>query len=148
MADSQTRKLSTGAIVAIIVVVALVISFFIPVQQWDSKITKGRAVSEATITQVSGDTITATLEGTATSLTMKGNIPSHAKEGQSIRTGYSKSGLYEDTSQKVEVAYFIDGNLLNDIIRMVFGSARRASDDLTIIDVKSDGSLLQYYVAA
>ena len=79
---------------------------------------------------------------------MKGNIPSHAKEGQSIRIGYSKSGLYEDTSQKVEVAYFIDGNLLNDIIRMVFGSARRASDDLTIIDVKSDGSLLQYYVAA
>ena len=148
MANSETRKISTGAIVAIVVVVALVISFFIPVQQWDSRITSGRAISEATITQVSGDTITATIDGTATSLTMKGNIPSHAKTGQSIRIGYSKNGLYEDTSQKVEVAYFIDGNLLNDIIHMVLGSARRASDDLTIVDVKSDGSLLEYFVAA
>ena len=144
-AEEERSKKTT---IAIIVIVVLMLSFIIPVKQWDCPITKGRSVSEATITQVGNGSITATINGTQTSLTMSGNIPGHAQKGQSIRIGYSKSGLYEDTSQKVEVSYYVDGNLLGYVTHMVFGGLRRASDDLKITNVRSDGKLLYYYRAA
>ena len=152
MTDSNARRLSPGAKVVLVIAIFLVVSIFVPAKLWDSKITSGRYVSEAVITQVGSDSIVAVISGTHTSLTMKGRIPDYAEVGQSIRIGYSRDGLFADTSQKVEVAYYYDGTLFNKIIHTVLGSilgsARKTSDDLKITNVKSDGSLLRYYRAA
>ena len=96
MESAQSPKPATGKRILIAVAIFLVISIFIPANQWDSKITRGRYVSEAVITQVSSDSIVARISGSSTTLTLKGRIPDYARQGQLIQIGYSPRELADE----------------------------------------------------
>jgi hypothetical protein len=148
------EKSKRNMYIVIAVVAAVVISFLIPMSYYDGSIPKGRAVSDGVIVSEADSSIivqiyNASADGnsrpTGTYIVLQGDIMDRAHEGQSVQIGYSKDGLYEDTSQKVAIAYEIDSNaffwLLNKV--MPFATAK----DLKIIDLQSDGTLLTYYVA-
>lgn len=139
MTDSGKR----AAVIAIVVAVLLA-CWFIPVEHWDSYPASGRYTNDAVIAGRSGDSIRVQLDGTATFLMLKGNIPSSAHEGQRVRIGYSKLGLYEDVHQKVEVSYFVNGNLLWMLFARFVNPPHFAADGLQIVSMDSDGSHIEF----
>lgn len=137
------------------VVLVLVVSFLIPTEHWSSKIVSGRYVSEASIVDRTDDTIVVRLYNmtadnnkieTETFLTLQGDVPSDTYLGQDVRIGYSYDGLYEDTSQSVQIAYYQKGNLFSALIlpRIPILGWSDAGTDLRIVDIQSDGTLLSY----
>lgn len=144
--------------VAIIVVIsALVVCWMIPAYHWDSSITSGRAVNEASIVEIdkSADSMTVRLFSatagddkveTSTYLTLGGTIPEYAYLGERVMIGYSKDGLYADTKQNVEVSFFKKGNLVTAYLLPMI-QIDPAAPVFGITDVQSDGSLLAYNVA-
>lgn len=138
--------------IAAVVVVILVVAFLIPVDQWDSRIASGRYISEATITKVDSNAIVARIDGTSTYLQLKGSVPAGVDVGRAIMIGYSAQGLYENMSQKVEVACYVKGNalsvLVNTTLRSIFPHYRVNPTTMQVADVQSDGTRLKYHVAA
>ena len=116
MTDKQKK-------IAIIVIFVLAICWMVPACHWDSTITSGRFVSEASIVEMdrSADSMTVRLYNssadeskveTSTYLTLGGMIPEDAYMSERVMIGYSKDGLYADTKQTVEVSFFKKGNLI------------------------------------
>ena len=86
---------------------------------------------------------------TGTFLLLQGYIPDDAYTGQRVRIGYSSSdGLYANPDQKVQVSYYVDGNVLTGLILDWLIPFQSAKTDLQIVDIQSDGSLLAYNKAS
>ena len=153
MTDKQKK-------IAIIVIFVLAICWMVPACHWDSTITSGRFVSEASIVEMdrSADSMTVRLYNssadeskveTSTYLTLGGMIPEDAYMSERVMIGYSKDGLYADTKQTVEVSFFKKGNLITAYVlpRIQTATVDSAARIFNIIDVQSDGTLLTYNVA-
>lgn len=153
MTDKQKK-------IAIIVIFVLAICWMVPACHWDSIITSGRFVSEASIVEMdrSADSMTVRLYNssadeskveTSTYLTLGGMIPEDAYMSERVMIGYSKDGLYADTKQTVEVSFFKKGNLITAYVlpRIQTATVDSAARIFNIIDVQSDGTLLTYNVA-
>lgn len=148
MEDKTKKYLIIGAIVV------LVILFIIPANHWNPPITSGRYTNTAEIVSFSkdGESMKVQLYDADRSnktlkdcyLTIKGNIPASAYEGQKIIVGYSKDGLLEDTKQSVQVSYEESTNALVAWIIDNILPFRVCSEDYKITDTKLDGSLLSY----
>ncbi|OUO19511.1 hypothetical protein [Collinsella sp. An307] len=156
--DSDAKAKNKWKSIIVIAVIALLATFFIPMEHWSCKIVSGRYVSEASIIDRSDDAIAVRLYNmtsgddrieTNTFVVLEGNIPQDAHIGQDIRIGYSFDGLYDNPDQMVQVAYREKGSLFTGFILPLvpfFGSSG-TSDDLQVVDIQSDGSVLTYNMA-
>lgn len=139
------------------IIIALIVCLFIPYSHWSTRIVSGRLVSEATIVARQSDEVTVRLFSmtasssmveTGTFLTLQGKIPDDAHIGQRVRIGYSsREGLFANPDQIVQMAYFVDDNLLGGLLNWII-PFQSAGTDLQIVDIQADGSLLSYNVAA
>lgn len=145
--------------IAILVIVALVICWFIPYSYYKGKITSDRLVSAAEVVAIDDDAISVQLYSmtssdnlirTNTFLLLQGDIPNGVYIGQRALIGYSYSGgLYDNPSQSVQVSFYVDGNVLTGVIlRIVNPFPGAGISTLKIADLLSDGTHLGYSVAA
>ena len=139
--------------IAVVVAFTIIASLMIPMERWSCSIVSGRYVSEARIVERDEDEIAVRLYNmtadrskleTNTFLILVGNVPSDAYVGQDIQIGYSYDGLYENTSQSVQVAYREDSNLFMWAVEKFIPFTSGAQDDLKIVDIQPDGALLSY----
>ncbi len=152
--SKRNRNIAIGIVIAVIVV--LVVCAFVPMSYWDDKISSGCYISEAVVADINkastDQTMTVQLysesKPTNTTLLLQGDIPDKAHVGQQVDIGYSKEGLYEDTSQSVQVSYYVDGNVLMGFVVHGILQLRPAANSLKIADLHSDGTALTYYVAS
>ena len=103
-------------------VILLIILFIIPASHYTPPITSGRHVQDAKICNFSsnGESMKVQIYDTKSNksrltncyLTIKGNIPASAYEGQDIVVGYSKDGLLDDPKQTVQISYQENTNAL------------------------------------
>ena len=157
--DSDVEAKHRRMAIIVIAAIALLATFFIPMEHWSCKIVSGRYVSEATIVDRSDGAIVVRLYNmtsgddkieTNTFIVLECNVPQDAYIGQDIRIGYSYDGLYDNPDQMVQVAYREKGSVFTGLILPLvpfFGSSS-VDDDLQVIDIQSDGSMLTYNRAA
>lgn len=147
----ETITISKKKVVSIAVIAGFfLVLWLFPVDQWDSRITSGRLVNEATIVDVNRTDgyIVAQIENSGCLLKLSGNIPAKAVAGRSILIGYSDSdGIIANPSQKVEIAYFVQGNALQLLLKSQL-SIRAAADDLQITDYSLTSNPLVYNKAS
>lgn len=151
MENASLKEKRTMIIIAVFI--ALVAALCIPYSYWDTDIVSGRPVSEATIVDKGKDSIVVRLFTmtsseemieTGTFLLLEGYIPEEVHIGQRVRIGYSFDGLFECPTQSVQIAYFVDGNLLTGFFLKSIVPFQSAATDLRIANIQSDGSSLAY----
>jgi hypothetical protein len=82
---------------------------------------------------------------TSTFVKINGEIPADSYLSQNVMIGYSEDGLYADTSQKVDVAFYSKGNIIAGLIIPQLMPVQ-FKDKYEIVDIESDGTLLSYNI--
>ncbi len=143
-ADTKHKVYGAAAVVAIVIALSL-----IPADYQVGSIPSGRFLSPATLVAIdeSQDALVVRLDSashaTETYLVLQGKHLDSCFEGQKMEIGYTKQGLYEDTSQTVATAYQIHGNLFGSLINAV--APFQVAYDMKIVDYASDGTELTYF---
>lgn len=146
------NKSKRNKYIAIAIIAAIVIGILIPSTYYVGSIPSGRYVSSAVIEDVdkSRNLIQVQLisneKKTDTFLTLEGNLPSDCRIGQSVKIGYRSSGLYENTSQTIDAAFETKSNMILGLIHYI--APLETVYGLKIVNVQSDGTLLEYYIAS
>jgi hypothetical protein len=124
--------------IAIAVVAALVISFLIPAENEVGRITSGHYFNVGIVKAKDRNTVTVRITEPVDSgyiLVLQGKTDDF-HVGQEVNIGYAYDGLFENTSQSVQVTYYKNGNLLMKFIRMFMPYF---NNEWKIIDVQYDG---------